>query len=180
MYTDSERLAAIPFSPFHLNLVFTTFIMHIFKWLLLAFLLIPLIEIYLLIKVGGIIGALPTVFLVVFTAVLGAALLRYQGLNTVREIQGRLQAGGVPAVPLLEGLFLVVAGALLLTPGFFTDAVGFALLVPPVRRHLAQSILAHGIFRVTGMHPGRRPPRQPPPSRPSPRTIDGEYRRDDE
>lgn len=154
--------------------------MHMFKWLLLAFLLIPLIEIYLLIKVGGLIGALPTVVLVVFTAVLGVALLRYQGLSTVRRIQERMQAGQVPAVPLLEGVFLLAAGALLLTPGFFTDAVGFALLVPPVRRHLARSILAQGLMQVTGMRPAGRSPHGPPESPRRPRTLEGEYRRDDD
>lgn len=155
--------------------------MHIFKWLLLAFLFIPLIEIYLLIKVGGMIGALPTVGLVIFTAVLGAALLRHQGFHTVSEIQSQLQRGGLPAAPLIEGLFLLVAGALLLTPGFFTDAVGFAFLIPPVRRHLARSLLAHGFFRMTGVHPGRGGgPGGGPRSGGGPRTIEGDYRRDDD
>jgi len=96
--------------------------MRPFQILFLLFLLIPLLEIYLLIKVGGIIGALPTVFIVVFTAVLGAWLLRIQGLSTLMRVRSTLAQGGIPAVEMLEGAVLLVAGALLLTPGFFTDA----------------------------------------------------------
>jgi len=105
--------------------------MPIFRILFLLFLCIPLIEIYLLIQVGEIIGALPTIFMVVFTAVLGVALLRWQGLVTLTRMQAAMARGELPAVTMIEGVFLLVAGALLLTPGFFTDAIGFALLIPP-------------------------------------------------
>ena len=99
----------------------------------LIFLIIPLIEIYILIQVGQVIGALWTVFFVVATAVLGVHLLKQQGLSTLTRAQNRMQQGEVPANEMLEGIGLLVAGAFLLTPGFFTDALGFSFLVPITR-----------------------------------------------
>lgn len=92
---------------------------------------------YLLITVGGHIGALPTIGLVMFTAVVGLALLRVQGLATLTRGMGRLQRGEVPALEMAEGILLAVAGALLITPGFATDAIGFFLLVPAGRGLIA-------------------------------------------
>lgn len=148
--------------------------MRPFQILFLLFLLIPLLEIYLLIKVGGIIGALPTVFMVVFTAVLGAIMLRVQGFSTVARIRTTVAQGGIPAMEMLEGAVLLVAGALLLTPGFFTDAIGFACLVPSLRRTMIRRVLKN--FIVTG--PGG--PRGPAAGSHGPRTIDGEFRREDD
>ena len=148
--------------------------MRPFQILFLLFLLIPLLEIYLLIKVGGIIGALPTVFMVVFTAVLGAWLLRIQGLSTLMRVRATLAQGGIPAVEMLEGVVLLVAGALLLTPGFFTDAIGFACLLPSLRQALIRRVLRNVVARGFGGPQG-------PASGPrGPRTIDGEYRREDD
>ena len=110
--------------------------MTIFHWLLTAFLLVPLSEIYVLLQVGGAIGAFPTIFLVVFTAVVGAVLMLAQGFATVQKVQHQLAAGEIPAVAMLEGAFILVAGALLLTPGFITDFVGFCCLLPPLRQAL--------------------------------------------
>ena len=104
------------------------------------FLLVPLLEIYLLIQVGQVIGAGWTVLLVVLTAVIGVALLKRQGLSTLNRAQRKMQDGELPAHEMLEGMGLVVAGALLLTPGFFTDAVGFLLLFPPSRIWLVRAI----------------------------------------
>ena len=115
-----------------------------FPFLLLLFFLVPLIEIYLLIEIGGIIGVGWTIFSVVFTAVLGAFLVRAQGFATVARVRNQVDRGELPAVEIFEGLFLLVAGALLLTPGFFTDAIGFACLTPPLRRGLIRHILANG------------------------------------
>ncbi len=109
--------------------------------LLLLFLTIPLVEIYLLIKVGSHIGAFFTLLLVVGSAILGAWLLRLQGLSTVAKVQQSLRKGEMPAAELLEGLILLFSGALLLTPGFFTDAIGFLCLVPRVRQAIARRIL---------------------------------------
>ncbi|KPK39256.1 MAG: exlusion protein FxsA [Gammaproteobacteria bacterium SG8_47] len=154
--------------------------MSAFQILFLALIVTPLIEIYLLIKVGGLIGAWPTVFLVVFTAVLGALLLRQQGFATLNEIRGRLDRGEIPATSIVEGGLLLAAGALLLTPGFATDSIGFALLIAPLRRRLAQRILASAIV-VTRAPPGGPPggrPGGPPPG--GGRIIDGEFQREDD
>jgi UPF0716 protein FxsA len=108
--------------------------------LLVIFFTVPLVEMYVLIKVGEQIGALPTIALVVLTAVIGVALLRQQGLSTLTRGVSRLQHGTVPAREMLEGLLLAVGGALLLTPGFVTDAAGFLLLIPWSRQAVARYI----------------------------------------
>ena len=103
---------------------------------------------YLLLKAGGYFGALITIGAVMFTAVVGVALLRRQGLATLTRGQQKLAAGQLPASEMAEGLLLAVAGPLLLTPGFITDAAGFALLVPAVRRVFAASLASR--FQVVG------------------------------
>jgi UPF0716 protein FxsA len=115
--------------------------MRIFPIGLALFILTPLIEIYLFIKVGAQIGALTTVALCVVTAVIGMALLRQQGLSTMRNVQTQMQHGELPAIGMIEGAMLFLAGAMLLTPGFFTDTIGFILLIPPLRKALALWLL---------------------------------------
>ncbi len=110
-------------------------------WLLIFF-LTPILEMYLLIEVGGTIGTLPTIALVMLTAVIGVALLRRQGLATLTRGLGRLQRGEVPAQEMAEGILLAISGALLLTPGFVTDAVGFAFLLPASRVVIARRLLS--------------------------------------
>lgn len=122
------------------------------------FLVVPIIEIYLLIQVGQVIGAGWTIFLVVLTAVLGVWLLRIQGLSTLTRAQRKLQENELPAREILEGMGLVVAGALLLTPGFFTDAVGFFLLFPPTRIWLVSRMAARMVVSAP-MGPQGRPRR---------------------
>lgn len=100
---------------------------------LLLFIGVPLIEIALFIQVGGQLGVFNTVALVVLTAIIGVALLRWQGLETLTRARARMERGQMPAREMAEGLMLLVAGALLLTPGFFTDALGFLLLIPHLR-----------------------------------------------
>jgi len=101
--------------------------------LFLILLAVPIVEIYLFLEIGGWIGTWPTIATVVATAALGSVLLRGQGLAVMRDARSRLRAGEAPGRLLADGAMILIAGALLLTPGFFTDAVGFALLVPPVR-----------------------------------------------
>lgn len=144
-----------------------------FPILLLLFFLVPLVEIYLLIEIGGIIGVGWTIFCVVFTAVLGAFLVRAQGFSTINRIRGQLEQGQLPAVEMLEGLCLLVAGALLLTPGFFTDAVGFILLTPPLRRALINYALSKGVMPRSDQQ-GQSPSSQ------SHHTIEGEFKRMDD
>ncbi|MFT5398449.1 MAG: UPF0716 protein FxsA [Planctomycetota bacterium] len=112
-----------------------------FRILTLIFLIVPIVEIYFLIQVGQIIGAGWTILLVVLTAVIGVRLLKVQGISTMARAQQKMNLGEIPAKEMLEGMGLVMAGALLLTPGFFTDAVGFLLLFPPTRLWLVGHIV---------------------------------------
>ena len=117
-----------------------------FRILFLLFLTVPLVEIYFLIQVGQEIGALSTVLLCILTAALGAILLRIQGILTLMNAREKLRQGEIPADNLLEGLILLIAGVLLLTPGFITDVIGFLCLVPSLRSMLALRML-HQAFR---------------------------------
>ena len=140
--------------------------------LFLLFLAVPFVEIWLLIKVGVVIGAGWTILLVVATAAIGAGLVRAQGLSTISRIQQEMAAGRLPADEVLQGVFLLVSGALLVTPGFFTDSVGFALLIPAVRRYLASRLVLGGRFGFQ-MHR----PHRPASSEKTP--LDGDFHRED-
>ncbi|NQU62627.1 MAG: FxsA family protein [Rhodospirillales bacterium] len=126
--------------------------------LFFAFVAVPIIEIALFIKVGGFIGFWPTIGIVLLTALIGTALLRHQGLATLMSAQKNLEEGRFPLDEVFDGLCLVVAGALLLTPGFFTDAVGFALFISPLRmvlRHVLGKFLTdrgHVEVHTHGFH----------------------------
>lgn len=117
----------------------------LFRLLFILFLTIPLIEITILIEIGKVFGAGYTIALVIGTAALGAALLRHQGLSTLAKVQMNMNQGHLPATELVEGLILLIAGALLLTPGFFTDVFGFLVLIPTLRQRIAQSLLSNFI-----------------------------------
>lgn len=127
-------------------------------WLFLAFLVVPLIEIALFIQIGGVIGLGWTLLIVVATAVLGAALVRAQGLATLGKLQSSINEYGDPTEPLVHGAMILFAGALLLTPGFFTDVVGFSLLVPQVRQAVFVWLRARVQVQSFGTppHPGAR------------------------
>jgi len=120
---------------------FKAYCMNFFRVLFLFFLIVPFIEIYLLLQIGGIVGVFPTILLVVFTAILGVALLRQQGFSTLQRFQDNLNQGQIPATEIVEGAVLLISGALLLTPGFFTDIIGFAGLIPVFRRKFALYIV---------------------------------------
>ena len=109
--------------------------------LLIAFIIIPIIEIAIFIEAGQWLGLPSTLALIVVTAVVGVMLLRQQGLSTLLKAQERMNLGQIPAMEMLEGILLAIAGALLITPGFFTDAVGFSLLIPLVRHYLIKKHL---------------------------------------
>ena len=104
--------------------------------LFLAFTIIPIIEIYLLIEIGSMFGALTAVTLVILTGFFGAFLARMQGLQTLYRIQESLREGRMPSGELLDALLIVIAGLVLLTPGFLTDSVGFLLLIPATRNSI--------------------------------------------
>ncbi len=107
-----------------------------FLLLVFLFIAVPVAEISVLIRVGSAIGVLNTIVFVIFTAVLGAYLVRQQGFATFTKLQQETNAGRVPALQIAEGVALLFAGAVLMTPGFITDALGFAILIPPVRQAL--------------------------------------------
>lgn len=148
--------------------------------LLIAFIAVPIIEIAVFIEVGGWIGLWPTIGIVILTAVIGTGLLRQQGISILFRIQENLQANKLPVRELFDGVCLVIAGAFLLTPGFVTDSLGFALFVPPIRQSIAgwlgQKIVARADVRF---HPGQGGPQTGPGAGPrQPRgnnIIDGEY-----
>ena len=140
--------------------------------LLLVFFVTPIVEMYLLITVAGYIDAWPTIALVMLTAVIGVALLTRQGLATLTRGVSRMNAGEVPAQEMAEGILLAVAGALLLTPGFVTDAVGFVLLFPPSRQALVVLLLKRVEIHTTA--PGAQAP-EDAPAKSRPVIIEGDY-----
>ncbi len=158
-------------------------------WLLLIFVIVPIVEIGLFIQVGGAIGLWPTLAIVILTAIAGTTLMRAQGIMTLKRLQNSLSEGTNPADPMAQGAMILVAGVLLLTPGFFTDALGFILLLPPVRavliRWAASRVKSSGGFTFSSgsmggtmggtMGAGQAPPRQQPRPSETSQTIDGDY-----
>ncbi|MEM9708365.1 MAG: FxsA family protein [Pseudomonadota bacterium] len=111
-------------------------------WLFLLFLAVPLIEIGLFIQIGGLIGLWPTLAIVVLTAFIGTFLVRSQGIQAIGNLKGSLEQLRDPTEALAHGAMILFSGALLLTPGFFTDAVGFLLLLPPFRQGVIRYVRA--------------------------------------
>lgn len=126
-------------------------------WLFLSFLAVPLIEIGLFIQVGGLIGLWPTLAIVVITAVAGTWLVRRQGRGALADLRHAFERLDDPSRPLAHGALILLAGALLLTPGFFTDTLGLLLLIPAVRDAVLRRIVAR--VQVGGFTYGRPPGR---------------------
>lgn len=145
---------------------------------LLLFILAPVAEIWLMIDIGSVIGAGWTVLAIIATAIIGASLVRFQGIGVYTRLNQTAARGEIPAMEMIEGMSLFISGVFLLIPGFITDAVGFLLLIPPLRRWFALNTLKR-FFIV------------PNPSDPSAAanhgenasievtTVEGEYRRID-
>ncbi len=131
--------------------------------LLIAFLIIPVVEIALFIQIGGWIGLWPTLLLIVVTAVVGSTVIRAQGFGVLSRLQRRLDRGEAPLRELFDGVCLLIAGLLLLTPGFFTDAVGAVLLIPAARALAFEHLGRHlrGAVHIHGMAPPGDAPRDP-------------------
>lgn len=146
------------------------------RFLFVLFIIVPLIEMIILIKVGGVIGALPTVILVCLTAIIGVALIKAQGRSTMLRAQQNLQAGQLPADALLDGVCLLLGGAMLLTPGFATDAFGFLLLVPGLRRRLFATLVKRFSFQAGAMGPNSS--QESTKDRAGPSTLEGEFWRE--
>ena len=136
--------------------------------LLALFILVPLFEIYLFIKIGSVIGAAVTVLAVVVTALIGVGMLRVQGLNTLARFRNAVARGESPAFELLEGVILLLGGALLLTPGFFTDTVGFLCLLRATRTWMVYYLVRRAEVSGYGFIPGRRKRRRG--------VLEGEFR----
>ncbi|PAR55564.1 membrane protein FxsA [Vibrio metoecus] len=153
-----------------------------FPILLFLFIAVPVIEIALFIQVGGVLGVWPTIALVLLTAMVGASLVRSQGLQTLLTVQQRLAQGQLPAQQILEGVMLAVAGVLLLTPGFFTDILGMLVLLPAPRAYLAKQLMSRVV--VGNIHASGAGFEQPNPfrdhSNPNGSTYDGEFERKDD
>ena len=162
-----------------------------FRFAPLLFIIIPLIELYFIIVVGEMIGAFWTVMLVIATAMIGVNLLRIQGMSTLTRAQRNMAQGQIPAMEMMEGVALAVAGVLLITPGFITDTIGFLLLFPVTRQFLIRAMLARasvvtGFHQSTGFQSGFDPGHRYPPHGERPeqqhkggRIIEGEYKRED-
>lgn len=162
------------------------------RYLFLLFIVLPIIEIALLIRVGSFLGVFPTIALILGTAIAGIYLLRQQGVHTLFRINQRMAAGEMPAREMLEGVILAAGGVFLLAPGFITDMLGL-LCVLPVTRHLLLGFLISRV-RVSTFGQPQDPfagpagpthiPGQPPLQRGQPERrseiIEGEYRRDDD
>ncbi|KAJ57241.1 exlusion protein FxsA [Actibacterium mucosum KCTC 23349] len=137
-------------------------------WLLALFIGVPLIEIALFIQVGGAIGLWSTLAIVVLTAVIGTSLMRRQGAQAMANIRGAFNSLSDPSEPLAHGAMILFSGALLLTPGFFTDAVGFALLVPAFRSAAFRFVKSRVNVTTFATGPAQQRPRQDD-------VIDGEF-----
>ncbi len=152
--------------------------------LFIIFVLVPVIEIALFIQAGDWFGLGPTLFMIVLTAVIGVSLLRQQGLSTLYKAQQKMNQGELPAQEMVEGIMLAVAGALLITPGFFTDTVGFLLLIPVFRRYLFTVVLKNKVNMHVQNH--QSPFYEQPfddseqKKQQGHRTIEGEYKNTDE
>lgn len=140
-------------------------------WLFLALVLVPIIEITLFIKVGGLIGLWPTLLIVVLTAMLGSQLIRRQGLGAFLALRSSISDMRDPTGALFDGAMVLLSGALLLTPGFLTDSIGLLLLVPPIRAALLGALKKRISIATFG----------PAPAEPQPHAggdvIDGDFRR---
>ncbi len=147
-------------------------------YILIALIGVPLIEIWVFIEIGGRLGVLTTIAVVVLTAIVGTALLRKQGYTVLAQAQASMAANQMPVQAVFDGLCLLVAGALLLTPGFVTDAVGLLLFVPAVRQvvghWLLRRIIAKGGLRTNGRPVSRGTDQRSGPLPGGP-VIDGDF-----
>jgi len=144
-------------------------------WLFLAFLAVPLIEIALFIQVGGLIGLWPTLLIVVLTAIAGTAMVRSQGGQAIAGLRNSLGQLDDPTTHLAHGAMILFSGALLLTPGFFTDAVGFLLLVPAVRLWVMRQVRARMNVQSFTVGTGAHGFAEPGAHAPDDRVVDAEY-----
>ncbi|OKH87346.1 FxsA family protein [Thalassospira sp. TSL5-1] len=147
------------------------------------FVVVPIIEIAVFIQAGELIGLWPTIAIVILTAILGTSLMRVQGLQTLARAQQELDRGEMPIGPLFDGVCILIAGILLLTPGFVTDTIGFLLLIPPLRRAIGAGVILKlmksGKMRMSfgaNARQGRRQPGGNPFGSGGPSSSGGQHR----
>ncbi|MBT4837407.1 MAG: FxsA family protein [Methylococcales bacterium] len=161
--------------------------MKLSQIILFFFISIPIIEIYFLIVVSDEIGWLQTILLVIITAMMGVSLLRHQSMATLMRAQKNMSNGQLPANEIIEGIALLIGGVLLLTPGFFTDTIGFICLIPFLRNNIIKFFLLRQAVKqakstsqydqVFGDNPQQENPNNKP--RRPPEVIEGEFKRED-
>ena len=142
-------------------------------WLIVIFVGLPILEIALFVEIGGAIGLLATLAIIVLTAILGVGIMRWQGLRALDRLRASVETGGDPVGPIAHGALILVAGMLLVLPGFFTDFLGLLLLIPPVR----DLLIRHGASRMTVRAATyvRRPGGHGEGPRRAPETIEADY-----
>jgi UPF0716 protein FxsA len=150
----------------------------------ILFVVVPMVELYLIIKVGDAIGALWTVMLVIMTAIIGVQMLKIQGISTLQRARTSIDRGSLPAMEMMEGLLLAVGGVLLITPGFITDTLGFLCLIPATRQAIVRYLMTHSTIVTHGFSHGTSYTHNqgaggPKDYEPGPRTIEGEFERRD-
>ena len=143
---------------------------------LLLFILAPVAEIWLMIDIGSVIGAGWTVLAIVATAIIGASLVRFQGIGVYTRLNQTAARGEIPALEMIEGLSLLISGVLLLIPGFITDAVGFMMLIPPLRHWFALNTLKRFFIVPNPSDPSVTPGHE---TTAEVTTIEGKFRRID-
>lgn len=136
-----------------------------FGKLLLLFILVPLAELYLFSTLGKQIGFSNTILIIIVTAIFGASLTKSQGRKALAKFQQATAEGRLPAQEALDGILILIAGAVLITPGFLTDAVGFLLLVPPVRAAMGKILAKRLKGKIQIVTPGFSTPEPPPKSK---------------
>ena len=155
------------------------------RFLLLPFIILPILEMLVLIEVGSVIGAWNAVALVLFGAIVGLQVIRQQGLSTMIKAQQKMAAGELPATEMVEGFMIAIGGGLMLVPGLVTDVFGILLLIPPVRRFIIKRMIASGRWRVqqTNIYETefrRESHWESQQTQINQTTIDGEFSKDDE
>lgn len=126
--------------------------MPTFRSFFVLFTIVSLTEVFLFIQIGEILGVPLTILSVILTAAIGVSLLRIQGFETLRRMNQRAQQGEMPGQEMVEGVMLLISGALLLTPGFLTDAIGFLILTPPIRAAAAAWVVKQGLVQGTSVY----------------------------
>ena len=156
----------------------------VMRFLLLPFIILPILEMLVLIKVGGMIGAWNTVALVLLGGIIGLQVIRQQGLSTMIKAQQKMASGELPATEMVEGFMIAMGGGLMMLPGLLTDVLGVLLLIPPVRKYIIGRMVASGRWRVqqTNIYEAEfnRETHWDSEQTHIRHTIDGEFSKDDE